>query len=102
MARFLIEGNWYLVEDEFSWALAKPAGGTNKKTGEILLRMVSFHSTPEEALNYYLRQKQRESAMNHTDGTIKDLIGILIAEKERLSDVLQNVFHEVQTAELRP
>lgn len=99
--KYLIEDNWYLVPDDYSWALGKHAGGFDKKTGEPHVRLMTFHETPEQALNYYLRQKQREKAIDHTDGDLKDLIGIFIAERNRLADVLQNTFSQACEVELK-
>lgn len=87
MGKFLIEGNYYIVPDEFSYNIAKKI---NKKRGAEY-ENIAFCSTPEDALRYYLRLKHGESAGRAGDGSIKDLIDTLTAETKKLSETLEKL-----------
>ena len=92
MSKFHIEGDWYLVTDEYSWNLARKANATRKKHEWA---EITYHPNPESALKAYIAIKQRRTAGNAGDGTIKDLVDILSAENKRLSELVKNAFSEV-------
>ena len=86
-----IEDDWYLSKDDYSWRLARKVSNAKRKRPWV---NDTYHSTPEEALNEYLHIKQRESAGKAADGTIYDLVDILLAEKKRLRPRLENVYKQ--------
>ena len=92
MSKFQIEGDWYLVPDEFSWNLARKVK-TPQKTKEWA--EITYHRSPQDALNHYFDLKQRETVRKAEDGTLKDLVDILSAENKRLSAILKTAFAEV-------
>ena len=95
-AYYHIEGNYYLVPDEFSWNIGHPKR-VNKKTGLYDFSFDSYHSTIEDALIYYLKIKQRLSATRGEPGTIRDLMDKLTAETKTFTETVKNM-----TAPLTP
>lgn len=92
MSKFHIEDDWYLVPDDYSWNLARKGNATRKKHEWA---EITYYHDPESALNAYIAIRQRRTAGNAGDGTIKDLVDILYAENKRLSELLKNAFSEV-------
>ena len=92
MSNFHIEGDWYLVPDEFSWNLCRKLKTPQKKQ---TWAEITYHRTPQAALNHYLDIKVRETAGKAGDGTLKDLVNILAKENKRLSELLKTAFAEV-------
>lgn len=92
MSKFLIEGDWYIVPDQYSWNLARRAKTPQKKSEWAEM---TYHPSVEAALKYYFHLKLREQAGKAQDGTIKDLIDIFSAENKRLSEALKTAFSEV-------
>lgn len=99
MSKFHIEGDWYIVPDQYSWNLARRAKTPNKKSEWAEM---AFHPSVEAALRHYLRLKQAETAGKAQDGTLKDLIDNLSAERNRLSAVLKSAFSQAIDCELMP
>ena len=95
-AYYRIEGNYYLVPDEFSWNIGKQIR-ISKSTGKPEFSFISYHSTPEDALRYYLKIKQRSSAIEGGHGTIRDLMDKLTVETKNFTETLKNM-----TAPLTP
>lgn len=89
-AYYHIEGNYYLVPDEYSWNIGHPRR-VNKKTGLYDFSFDSYHSTPEEALRYYLKLKQRQGATRGEPGTIASLIDKLTAETKNFTETLEKL-----------
>lgn len=99
MSKFHIEGDWYIVPDQYSWNLARRAKTPNKKSEWAEM---TFHPSVEAALRHYLRLKQAETAGKAQDGTLKDLIDNLSAERNRLSAVLKSAFSQAIDFALMP
>lgn len=91
MTKFKIDDDYYLFKDEYSWNIGKKIV---KKRG-IEYKMLAYLGSPEQAINTYLNIKQGESAENHGDGTIYELLDIFITEKKRASETLQNLYAKV-------
>lgn len=89
MARFLIEDDWYLVSDEFSWNIEEKIIAKRRDRISEEFRAKAFCSTLEDALKYYLNMKQLEKAKTAMDGTIYDLIDILTAEKKKIVSIAE-------------
>lgn len=99
MSKFHIEGDWYIVPDQYSWNLARRA---KKPTDKSEWAEMTYHSSVEAALRHYLRLKQAETAGKAQDGTLKDLIDNLTAERNRLSEALRNAFSQAIDFALMP
>lgn len=89
-AYYHIEGNYYLIPDEISWNIGKQIR-ISKSTGKPEFSFISYHSTPEDALRYYLKIKQRSSAIEGGYGTITDLVDKLTAETKSFTETLKKL-----------
>lgn len=92
MSKFHIEGDWYLVPDEYTWNLCRKSYA-EKRHSEWA--EITYHRTPQDALNHYFDLKVQETARKAGDGTLKDLVDILSTENKRLSELLKTAFAEV-------
>lgn len=99
MGAFHIEDDWYIIPDQYSWNLAK-YNGTDKKTGRPMYEYIAYCTELDEALRYYLKLKQRETALEAPDSEISELVGILVGEKKRLATGLHRAFEEACDIEL--
>ena len=99
MSKFHIEGDWYIVPDQYSWNLARKAKASKQKADWA---EISYHPSPEKALKHYLRLKQLETAGKAGDGELNDLIDTLHAEHERLLPLLCTAFAKICELELEP
>ena len=84
-ATFLIENGWFLVEDKYSWNL-----GRRDKNGRF--KDQTYHATPEQAIQHYLRYCRSEALHGAAHGTIQDVLDILTRENERLLCTLLSAF----------
>ena len=99
MGLFHIEGRWYLVPDDSSRNLCEMK--EKPRSRYDFTKNVTFHRTPEQALNHYLHIRHRKLAISAPDGEIRDLLNILLAENERVSSSLKAVYSEVCTVKLK-
>ena len=96
--KFLIENDYYLVMDERSWNIARRTkDGTKNKAA---FTDVTYHRSPEAALEFYLEKKQKEAAGNAKDGTLRDLLDILSSERKRLENTLRRLYSDVCSLQL--
>ncbi len=100
MGAFHIEDDWYIVPDQYSWNVAK-YNGADKRTGRPMYEYLAYCTELEDALMFYLKLKQRETAVEAPDSEISELVGILKGEKERLASRLRRVFSEACEVELK-
>ena len=97
MSKFLIENDYYIVIDEYSYNLAQPNGymiGRNGQRYETY-KTIGYYSTIERALSAYLEISQREALNKAEEGTIADMMKILSSERERLGSRLVSLLQEV-------
>ena len=92
MGKFHIEGDWYLVPDEYSWNLCRSFKTPQKKQNWA---EITYHRTPQDALKHYFDLKVQETAGKAGDGTLKDLVELLAKENKRLSELLKTAFSQV-------
>ena len=92
--KFLIEDDYYLVADQYSWNIGRYLK-ENDKSGEPVLSYISYHKTPEQALQSYLSLRQKQSAIQADNADIRDLVDILSTENRRLQNVLKTAFSSV-------
>lgn len=90
---YLIEGDYYVNFDDRNWILSKKVGTSAK--GEPVFRDLYFFQKPEQVLNEFLHLKQVERLSERTDGTIRDMVDILIDERKRLEKTLKSLFSTV-------
>ena len=88
--RFLIEDDWYLIADENSWNIARRTGREKKMFTDM-----TYHRTPEQALEYYLHKRQSEACRRVSQGDLRTLVDTLSSEHERLSATLRAAFANV-------
>ena len=81
-----IEDDYYLVRDEWSWNIEKKVNYSKKEYLPL-----AYCITLEDALKYYLRLRQSESARKAPEGTIYDLIDILTTKIKTLTETLNKI-----------
>lgn len=91
--RFLIENNYYIIPDECSYTLAKLKGKDGK--GSDRYDYLSFHSTPERALEAYIRLAQKKAIMSAPEGDLSDLVRIMKEETDRLESIVKSAFKAI-------
>ena len=91
--KFLIEDDWYLIKDNYSWNLGKKVKNPTKKK-EFESRSMTYHATPEQAIAFYLKNCRSEALRRASDGTIENILDIITAENKR---VLEAVCGRVKT-----
>ena len=99
MGAFHIEGRLYLVPDETSWNLCELK--KTPRTDSDWTNNITYHRTPEDALNFYIDKMRRKAAVEAGSGDLRDLLNILLAENERASSALKSVYEEVCTLRLK-
>lgn len=92
MGKFHIDGDWYLVPDDYSWNLCRRAKTPTKK---MPWAEITYHRTPVDALTRYCEISRLSRAREGEDGTVKDLADMLAKENERLLAVLLPAYSEV-------
>ncbi len=85
-AKFLIEDDWFLLEDKYSWNL----GRHEKKGGRF--KDLTYHATPEQAIAHYLKYCRSEALHEAARGTIDDVLDILTRQNEKLLCTLRAAF----------
>ena len=88
--RFLIEDDWYLIADENSWNIARRTGREKKMFTDM-----TYHRTPEQALEYYLRKRQSKACLEAGNGTLKDMVNILSEINESVLTTIRQAFSDV-------
>ena len=95
---FHIEKDFYLMVDECSFNIVQKS---KTESGQIRNTTVSYHRTPEQAIESYLALAQRTALSETNEGTLKDMVDILVAENKRLQNTLKSLFSQVCDIELR-
>ena len=96
--KFLIEDDYYIVIDEYSYNLARFMGTTEKKnkgkTNDVL-DTIGYFSSIEKVLSAYLELRQKNELKRAGEGTLQDLADIITAENKRLAETLRAAFRQV-------
>lgn len=103
MSKFLIEDDWYVVVLDNCYALGKyqrTRVSDGKERDEMDLSC--YYDNPIDVLKRYAQKRQREAVGKARDGTIKDMVDILVAENKRLCAVLETAFSAITSAEVKP
>ena len=98
MGKFHIEGDWFLVPDDYSWNLCRRAKTPTKK---MPWAEITYHRTPVDALVRYCEISRLDTAKKGKDGTINDLADMLTAENDRLLAVLVPTYRNLNREELQ-
>ena len=93
--KYLIEGNYYIIPEQYDWAVAQFDGKVDKKGSEII-DFLSFHQTLEKALDWYYTNKALKAAGTGPDGTICDLLDKLIKAQENTQETLKNLVRDLE------
>lgn len=91
--RFLIENNYYILPDECQYTLAKWKGKDDR--GADRYDYLSYHSTPERALEAYIRLAQKKAIMDAPEGDLSDLVRIMKEETDRLESIVKSAFKAI-------
>ena len=92
--KFLIENDWYLIKDNYSWNLGRKVKNPTKKK-EFDNGTMTYHATPEQAIAFYLKNRRSEALRSASDGTIENVLNIITAENERTLKAVCEAFKEV-------
>ena len=98
MGKFHIEGDWFLVPDDYSWNLCRRAKTPTKK---MPWAEITYHRTPVDALVRYCEISRLDTAKKGKDGTINDLADMLTTENDRLLAVLVPTYRNLNREELQ-
>ena len=97
MTKFRIEGDYYIVVDEYSYNLAKYLGSyIDKRDGEReRWDTIGYFISVEKALNAYLELSIQEKLVEAGEGELRGMVNIISSETKRLSETLRTAFREV-------
>lgn len=99
MSKFLIEDDWYVVVLDNCYALGKYRGTRlHRGKQEDDFDFSCYFDNPIDVLKRYAQKRQREAVGKARDGTIKDMVDILVAENERLRAVLETAFSAITSS----
>lgn len=94
MGRFRIEGDYYIIPENYDYALAKYMG--KSKQGVDVYDFISFHNSIHQALNAYYKLNVRKTVMEAPDGTIHDLLDLLVKEQRKTHQTLLLLMNDIE------
>lgn len=93
MSRFKIEDDWYIIVENYDYAIGKYMR-TDKK-GKDVYNIIGYYATPEKALVGYVEYRQRMTMLQSDVGDLSDMVDILSNERKRLSETIKRAFSHV-------
>ncbi len=100
---YQITGDWFLVIERDFYAIAKMQKSKNKKAGK--LRFFTYHATIEQALDGYIRILEKETSLKcpestvpNTATTIRELLDILITQRETAFKTLRTALESIRVS----
>lgn len=88
--RFEIENNYYILPDDYQYTLAKYKGKDER--GSDRYDYISYHSTPEKALQAYIRLAQNKALQDAPEGNLSDMVRIMKEQTDRLESIVKTAF----------
>lgn len=93
MSRFEIEDGWYIIVENYDYAIGKYKG--NDKKGRAMYNIIGYYATPEKALVGYIEYRQRMTMLQADTGDLRDMVDILSSERKRLLLTVRRAFSHV-------
>ena len=93
MSKFRIEGDYYIIVDQYSYNLARYTGKRADEREDY--EVFGYYPTIEKALNAYLDLSIRTRLAEAEKGELKDMVKIISSETKRLSAALAQAFAEL-------
>lgn len=93
MSRFKIEDDWYIIVENYDYAIGKYKG--KDKKGRAMYNIIGYYATPEKALVGYVEYRQRMTLLQADTGELRDMVNILSSERKRLLVTIRRAFSEV-------
>ena len=93
MSRFKIEDDWYIIVENYDYAIGKYMR-TDKK-GKDVYNIIGYYATPEKALVGYVEYRQRMTLLQANTGELRDMVNILSSERKRLLQTIRRAFSHV-------
>lgn len=93
MSRFKIEDDWYIIVENYDYAIGKYKG--KDKKGKDVYNIIGYYATPEKALVGYVEYRQRMTLLQADTGELRDMVDILSNERKRLSETVRRAFSHV-------
>lgn len=91
--RFEIENNYCILPDDYQYSLVKYKGKDDH--GSDRYDYISYHSTPEKALDAYVRMQARKALQEAPEGDLSDMVRILKKETDRLESLVKKAFEAI-------
>ena len=96
MSRFKIEDDWYIIIENYDYAIGKYMR-TDKK-GKDVYNIIGYYATPEKALVGYIEYRQRMTLLQADTGDLRDMVDILSSERKRLLQTIRRAFSHVMAS----
>ena len=93
MSRFKIEDDWYIIVENYDYAIGKYKG--KDKKGRAMYNIIGYYATPEKALVGYIEYRQRMTMLQADTGDLRDMVDILSSERKRLLQTVRRAFSHV-------
>lgn len=96
MSRFKIEDDWYIIVENYDYAIGKYKG--EDKKGRAMYNIIGYYATPEKALVGYIEYRQRMTMLQADTGDLRDMVDILSSERNRLLLTVRRAFSHVMAS----
>ena len=96
MSRFKIEDDWYIIVENYDYAIGKYKG--EDKKGRAMYNIIGYYATPEKALAGYIEYRQRMTMLQADTGDLRDMVDILSSERKRLLLTVRRAFSHVMAS----
>lgn len=96
MSRFKIEDDWYIIVENYDYAIGKYKG--EDKKGRAMYNIIGYYATPEKALIGYIEYRQRMTMLQADTGDLRDMVDILSSERNRLLLTVRRAFSHVMAS----
>lgn len=93
MSKFEIEDGWYIIVENYDYAIGKYKG--KDKRGTDNYDIIGYYATPEKALVGYVEYRQRMAMRQADTGDLRDMVSILSSERKRLLETIRRAFSHV-------
>lgn len=92
--KYEIENGYCIVPDDLQYTLALYKGKDDK--GRDRIDYLGFYSTPEAALEGYIRLRSKKALQEGSGGDLRDMVRILLEETNRLESIVKTAFEAIK------
>ena len=96
LSKWLIAGNYYIVQLENCYALGKFKGKRRRKNGkeEDCFIFICYNYNVESCLRRYVEECEVEAGAQAGEGTAREMMDILLASREKTASVIATALRE--------